>query len=163
MADHSFDIVSDYSPQELANAIDQTQREMATRYDFKGSTASLELGKDEIILAAESELRLQSVLEIFKGKLVKRNLSIQILDTTKPIEKAAGSSVRQHIPLKKGIEQDIAKQVTKAIRDKYPKVKASIQGDEIRVSNKDLDELQAVIQLVKTTDFKLPLQFQNYR
>lgn len=163
MSDHSFDIVSDYNPQELANALDQARREMATRFDFKGSTAQIEQGKDELIVHAESDVRLKSVIEILQHKLVKRNLSIKVLDMSKPVEAAAGSSVRQHIQLRKGLSQEQAKQVTKAIRDSFPKVKASIQGDAIRVTHKDLDELQAVQAKLRATEFEVALQFQNYR
>ena len=163
MADSSFDIVSDYDEQELKNAIDQAMREIGTRYDFKGSSATIELKENELVVCAESAVKLEAVYEILKHKLVKREVSQKVLDLSKPVENATGNTVRQHVPLRKGLEQDNAKKITKLIREHHPKVKAQIQGESIRVTHKDRDELQAVMTLVKEADFDLPIQFTNYR
>ena len=163
MAENSFDIVSEYDIQELKNALDQAQREISTRYDFKGSSAKIEHAEDELVLSAESATRLNAVIEILKHKLAKRNVSLKTLDLSKPVEQAAGDTIRQHVPLRKGLNQEQAKKLTKLIRDKHPKIKTQIQGEAVRVAHKDKDELQAVMQTVKSADLDIPLQFVNYR
>ncbi len=158
---YSFDIVSDFDQQELVNAIDQTVREIKSRYDLKDTQTTVELGA-EITINTDSEFTLNAVHDILQTKAAKRNLSLKIFDFGK-IESASGNRVRQEIKLKKGISQEIAKQITKLIRDEFKKVQGSIQGDAVRVSSKDKDDLQTVIQRLKQEDFPLALQFTNYR
>jgi uncharacterized protein YajQ (UPF0234 family) len=160
--DFSFDVVSQFDRQELVNAVDQTKRELATRYDFKGTKAAIELGKDALELTGESEFQLKSVKDVLETKAIRRNLSLKIFEYGKP-EPAAGSTYRQKVALKAGINEDLARKITKLVRDKLPKVKTQIQGDAIRVSSKSKDELQAVIRLLKEQDYPIPLQFINYR
>ncbi|MBW4497263.1 MAG: YajQ family cyclic di-GMP-binding protein [Oscillatoria princeps RMCB-10] len=163
MADtYSFDIVSDFDRQELVNAVDQTVREINSRYDLKNTKTSVELGEEEITVSTDSEMTLQAVHGVLQQKAVKRNLSLKIFDYGKA-ETASGNRVRQVIKLKKGIAQEIGKQITKLIRDDFKKVQASIQGDAVRVTAKSKDDLQAVIQRVKQEDLPVALQFTNYR
>jgi hypothetical protein len=159
---YSFDIVSDFDQQELVNAIDQTVREIKSRYDLKDTQTTVELGDSEIIINTDSEFTLNAVHDILQTKAAKRNLSLKIFDFGK-IESASGNRVRQEVKLKKGISQEIAKQITKLIRDEFKKIQGSIQGDAVRVSSKDKDDLQTVIQRLKQEDFPLALQFTNYR
>jgi hypothetical protein len=160
----SFDVVSDFDHQELVNALDQTRREIATRFDFKGSKAEMELGKDEIILRADNESRARAIRDLLESKAIRRGLSLKIFDWGE-IEEAGGNTVRQRIGLRRGLPDDLAKKITKLIRDDYPKVKSQIQGDAIRVSGKSKDELQKVITRLRTESdgYPVPLQFQNYR
>ncbi len=159
---YSFDIVSDFDHQELVNAIDQTVREIKSRYDLKDTQTTVELGDSEITISTDSEFTLNAVHDILQTKAAKRNLSLKIFDFDK-VESASGNRVRQEIKLKKGISQDIAKQITKLIRDEFKKIQGSIQGDAVRVSSKDKDDLQTVIQRLKQEDFPVALQFTNYR
>ncbi|MCT7952325.1 YajQ family cyclic di-GMP-binding protein [Ancylothrix sp. C2] len=159
---YSFDIVSDFDRQELVNAVDQTVREVSSRYDLKDTKTTVELGDTAITINTASEMTLDAVASILQQKAVKRNLSLKIFDYGK-IEQASGNRVRQEITLKKGIAQDIAKQISKLIRDEFKKVQASIQGDAVRVTAKDKDELQLVIQRLKQEDLPVALQFTNYR
>ena len=159
---YSFDIVSDFDQQELVNAIDQTVREIKSRYDLKDTQTTVELGDSEITINTDSEFTLNAVHDILQTKAAKRNLSLKIFDFGK-IESASGNRVRQEVKLKKGISQEIAKQITKLIRDEFKKIQGSIQGDAVRVSSKDKDDLQTVIQRLKQEDFPLALQFTNYR
>lgn len=162
-AESSFDVVSQYDEQELVNAIDQTRREVTTRYDLKDTKTDIEYDKKKsITITTNSEFTLKNVRDVLESKMVKRGLSLKIL---KPgdIEQASGGSVRQHITLQEGISQDLARDISKHIRDKYPKVRPQIQGDAIRVTAKSRDELQAVITLLKGEDYPAPLQFINYR
>lgn len=161
-ATFSFDIVSDFDRQELVNAIDQTTREINARYDLKDTKTTVELGDDRITVNTDSEFTLEAIHDILRTKAAKRNLSLKIFDFGK-IESASGNRVRQEIILKKGISQEIGKQITKLIRDQFKKVQASIQGDAVRVSAKSKDELQAVIQVMKQQEFAIALQFTNYR
>jgi len=158
----SFDIVSDFDWQELVNAVDQTTREIKSRYDLKDSQTSLELNKDSITVSTDSEFTLEAVHTLLQTKAAKRDLSLKIFDYGK-VESASGNRVRQEIKLKKGINQDIAKQISKLIRDQFKKIQATIQGDAVRVSAKSKDELQQVIQLLKQEDLPVALQFTNYR
>jgi len=158
----SFDIVSDFDRQELVNAIDTTKRDVQSRYDLKDTKTEIELGADAIVINTDSEFTLDAVHTLMQQRAAKRNLSLKIFDYGK-IESASGSRVRQEIKLKKGISQDIAKQITKIIRDEYKKVQASIQGDAVRVSAKSKDDLQVVMQRMKQEDFPVALQFTNYR
>lgn len=159
---YSFDIVSDFDYQELVNTVDQTTRDIASRYDLKDTKTTLELGKESITVNTDSEFTLESVHTILQTKAAKRDLSLKIFDYGK-VEPASGNRVRQEIKLKKGISQEIAKQITKLIRDEFKKLQASIQGDAVRVSAKSKDDLQAVIGRLKQEDYPVALQFTNYR
>jgi uncharacterized protein YajQ (UPF0234 family) len=158
----SFDIVSDFDRQELVNALDQTNREVISRYDLKDTQTTIELAEDKIAINTASEMTLDAVHDMLQAKAVKRNLSLKIFDYGK-IDSASGNRVRQEITLKKGISQEHAKQISKLIRDEFKKVQPSIQGDVVRVTAKDKDELQSVMQRVKQEDFPVALQFTNYR
>ena len=162
MPDSSFDLVSDFDQQELVNALDQVRREIATRYDFNGSKAALELAKDELILTADDEYRAAAVKDLVQTKAVRRSLSLKIFEWGK-LEPAAGGTVRQHVALKRGLSPEQAKQLSKLIREQFPKVKPSIQGDAVRVSAKSRDELQSVIGHLRGIDYPVELQFINYR
>jgi len=159
---YSFDVVSDFDRQELVNAIDQTTREIGSRYDLKDTKSTVELGADTITVHTDSEFTLQSIHTILQTKAAKRNLSLKIFDYGK-IESASGSRVRQEIKLQKGISSELGKQISKLIRDEFKKIQASIQGDAVRISAKSKDELQAVIQRLKQEDYPVALQFTNYR
>lgn len=161
-SEHSFDVVSDFDRQELVNAVDQAKREIATRYDFKGVTAELELQDKEIVIVAASEGRAEAVLDILQSKLVRRQLSLKILDAQVP-EPAAKGNVRQQLKLRKGIDEDTARDLSKRIRAQHSKVQVRIQGEELRVASKDKDTLQSVIQGLRELDLPVPLQFTNYR
>lgn len=161
-AECSFDIVSEYDEQELVNAIDQARREVQTRFDLKDTKTEITQSKDTIVINTESTLTLKGVRDILESKAVRRGLSLKIFKPGKE-EDAASGRVRQVIELQQGIAQDLAKSITKTIRDKYPKVKPQIQGEAIRVSAKSRDELQAVIALLKEKDLPVALQFINYR
>jgi uncharacterized protein YajQ (UPF0234 family) len=162
--DGSFDVVSDFDQQELVNALDQARREIGTRYDFKGAKAELELGKGEITLRADTEFRAKQMRDLLESKAVRRNLSLKIFDWG-AIEEAGGSTVRQRIGLRRGLPDDLAKKITKLIRDEFPKCKSQIQGDAVRVSGKSKDDLQRVIGRLReeSEGYPVPLQFQNYR
>jgi cyclic-di-GMP-binding protein len=162
MADNSFDVVSDFDQQELVNALDQVRREIATRYDFKGSKCSVELGKNELTVQADDEYRANSVKDLIQSKAVRRNLSLKIFDWGR-IETAAGGTVRQHVALKRGLTADQAKELSKMIRERFSKVKPQVQGEAVRVSGKSRDELQAVIGFLRELDYPVALQFENYR
>jgi cyclic-di-GMP-binding protein len=159
---YSFDIVSDFDHQELVNAVDQTEREIKARYDLKDTKTTVELGKDNIVINTDSEFTLDAVHSVLQTKAAKRNLSLKIFDYGK-IESASGSRVRQEITLKRGLTAEIAKQLSKLIRDEFKKIQAAIQGDLVRVSAKDKDELQQVIQRLKQEELPVDLQFTNYR
>lgn len=161
-ATYSFDIVSDFDRQELVNALDQTKREIAARYDLKDTKTSLELGETSITIETNSEFTLQAVHTVLQTKAAKRELSLKIFDYGK-VDSASGNRVRQEIKLQKGLSSEIAKQISKLIRDNLKKVQSSIQGDSVRVSAKSKDDLQEAIQLVKQEDWPVALQFTNYR
>jgi uncharacterized protein YajQ (UPF0234 family) len=162
--DVSFDVVSEFDQQELVNALDQARREIGTRYDFKGSKAELELGKDEITLRADTEFRAKAIRDLLESKAIRRGLSLKIFDWG-AIEDAGGNTVRQRIGLRRGLPEDVAKKITKLIRDDFSKVKTQIQGDAVRVSAKSKDDLQKVIARLReeSEGYPVPLQFQNYR
>lgn len=160
--DCSFDIVSQFDEQELVNALDQTRREVATRFDLKDTKTEITYAKDTITIVTDSSFTLKSVRDILETKAVRRGLSLKIFNAGKE-ENAAGGKVRQVIQLQQGIAQDLAKQINKQIRDAYPKVRPQIQGDAIRVVAKSRDELQAVIALLKQKDYPVALQYINYR
>ncbi len=158
----SFDVVSDFDRQELVNAVDQTNREIIARYDLKDTKTTLELGEDAIVINTDSEFTLDAIQTILQIKSAKRNLSLKIFDYGK-VESAGGNRVRQEIKLKKGLTPEVAKQITKLIRDEFKKVQGSIQGDAVRVSAKAKDDLQGVMQRLKQGDYPMALQFNNYR
>lgn len=162
MADSTFDLVSDFDHQELVNALDQVRREVATRYDFKGSKVNLELGKTSITLLADDEYRAAAVKDLLETKAVRRGLSLKIFDWGR-LEPAAGGTVRQEIDLRRGLTTEQAKELSKLIRERFPKVRPSIQGDAVRVAGKSRDELQVVIAALRELDYPVALQFQNYR
>jgi len=158
----SFDIVSKVDMQELTNAVRQAEKEIETRFDFKGSKSSIAIEKDELVVVSDDEYKLKSVIDILQSKMVKRGVPIRNLEYGK-IEPAAMGTVRQRIKLKQGIDQEAAKKINIMIRDSKLKVKSQIQGDQIRVSGKSRDDLQAVIRMLKAADVGVELQFTNYR
>jgi uncharacterized protein YajQ (UPF0234 family) len=160
--DYSFDVVSDFDHQELVNAVDQTKREIKTRYDFRGVTAELDLHEADLTVTAESDFKLRAIEEILIAKMVKRSLSPKILDPGR-IEQAARGNVRQVFKLRKGIPEPLAKDLQKRVKAISPKVQSRIQGDQLRVSSRDKDLLQAVIKEFRELDLPTPLQFVNYR
>ena len=158
----SFDIVSQVNSMEIENAVNQAKKELANRFDFKGSTADIVLEKNEIKLSAEDQFKLKALAEIVMGKLAKRQISLKNVEKVEPDVSPLGHS-RQVIKIKQGIESTIAKQVTGFIRDTKLKVTTQIQGEEIRVTGKSRDDLQAVIAAVRAKEFPVALQFQNFR
>ena len=158
----SFDVVSDFDEQELRNALDQVRREVSQRYDFKGSTVELEQARTELTLLTDDEFRAKAVRDLIETKALRRSLSLKIFDWGK-VEPAGGNKVRQRIGLRRGLSDDLARKLQKAIRDEFPKVKSQVQGDAIRVSGKSKDDLQRVIVRLRAMDLDVPLQFENYR
>ncbi len=158
----SFDVVSKTDMQEVANAVQQAQKELAQRFDFKGSKSSIELAAEELVLASDDEGKLVSVKDILETKLVKRKVSLKALDYGK-LEQAAGGTVRQKAKIVQGIEVEKAKEIVKTIKDAKVKVQASIQSDQVRVVGRSKDDLQRAMTLVRETDYGIPLQFTNYR
>ena len=162
MADSSFDIVSKVDKMEAENAVNQAQKEIAQRYDFKGVGASIEWSGEKLLLKASAEERVKAVLEVLEAKMIKRGIGIRSLDTGEPY--ASGKEFRIEVGLKNGISSEDAKKIAKIIRDEGPKgVKTQVQGDEVRVSSKKKDDLQSVIALLKGSDLDVALQFVNYR
>lgn len=160
--DVSFDVVSDFDPQELRNALDQVRREVSQRYDFKGATVELTQGSDELTLLTDDEFRAKAVRDLVESKALRRGLSLKIFDWG-TVEPAGGNRVRQHIGLRRGLPDELARRLSKLIRDEFPKVRPQIQGDAIRVSGKNKDDLQRVIARLRGLDEPVPLQFENYR
>ena len=163
--DCSFDIVSEFDKQELVNAVDQVKRELTTRFDLKGSNSDVVLDADKsITITTNDDMKLRNIVDILQSKMIKRGLSIKILDG-QAVENALGGAVRQVFNLKKGLTQEIAKKIVADIKNTKLKVQASIQGEQVRVSGKDKDDLQAVIKMLreKEDSYNVPLQFQNYR
>jgi uncharacterized protein YajQ (UPF0234 family) len=163
-AESTFDIVSEFDRQELANAVDQTKREVGTRYDLKDSKSELDLGEKELTITSDSEMHLIAIRDILQTKAIRRNLSLKIFDYGE-VEEISGARVKQVVTLKQGIGDDIAKKIQKLIKEHNPKVQARIQGDAVRVGSKNKDDLQAVIRLLRERqeEFPVPLQFNNYR
>lgn len=163
-AESTFDIVSEFDRQELLNAIDQTQREVRTRFDLKDSRSEIKLGEKDLTLTSDSEMHLQAVRDILESKAIRRGLSLKIFDYGE-VEEVGGMRVRQVATLRQGIAEDVAKKLQKLIKENAPKVQARIQGDALRVASKSKDDLQGVIRLLKerADDFVVPLQFTNYR
>ena len=163
MADASFDVVSKVDRQEVDNALNQAAKELSQRFDFRGTNATIAwAGEEGVSLQADTEERVAAALEVFKEKLIKRNISLKVLDADEP--QSSGKIYKISARIKQGIESDVAKKISKLIRDEGPKgVKAQIQGDELRVSAKSRDDLQAVIAMLKGADLDGALQFVNYR
>lgn len=159
---NSFDIVSEVDRAEVTNAIQQTVKEVRQRFDFKGSTATVVLEKDELVLSAEDETKLRNMNDILQQKLVRRSVPLKALSYG-TVDPAAGGTVRQRVQIQQGIPQEKAKEVVKFIKDSKAKVQASIQGDVVRVSGKDRDTLQDIIAKLKAKDFGIDMQFSNYR
>lgn len=162
MADSSFDIVSSVNLQEVKNAIAQATKEIQTRFDLKGSGSSVELQGEEIALASADEFKLKAVRDVLEERLVKRGVPLKAL-TYGNVDQALGATVRQRITLQKGIPSDKAREIVKVIKGAKLKVQAQVQGDQLRVSGKNKDELQGVIRLLKGTDLGIDMQFTNYR
>ena len=163
MADtYSFDVVSDFDRQELVNTIDQLRRDVSQRYDLKDSNTEIELEETAIVITTASDMTLTAVVDVLRQKATKRNLSLKIFDEQTP-ETVGGNRIKQEIKLRKGLSQEIAKKLSKTVRDELKKVTVSIQGESLRVTGKNKDDLQSAIQLLKEQDIEGPLQFQNYR
>jgi uncharacterized protein YajQ (UPF0234 family) len=165
MANFSFDIVSEYDKAEMNNVFDQTQREIASRYDFKGTPAEVDwLNPDKtgLKITGSGEWQIDAILDIIRKKLASRGQSQKLLDTTKEVVESNLKTTKE-VLFKQGLDQDKAKQLTKLIRDELPKVKSQIQGDAVRIMSNSKDDLQAVMQLLKTQELDFPLSFTNYR
>jgi len=158
----SFDIVSEVNSMEIENAVNQAKKELANRFDFKGSTAVIELEKNDIKLSAETEFRVRSMVEMVRTRLAKRNVSPKNIDEGKPDVSPLGHT-RQVIKIKQGIAPDVAKQIAQFVRESKLKASAAIEGEKLRVTSKSRDELQAVIAAVRTKDFPAALSFVNFR
>jgi uncharacterized protein YajQ (UPF0234 family) len=159
----TFDVVSQVDMQEVKNAVDQAERELTTRFDFKGTGSAIELAGQELTLRSSTEDRLKAVVQVLEEKLVRRKISLKALDFGK-VEEAAKSTVRQQLTIKAGINSDQARAINKFIKDKAPKgVSSSTQGDQVRVTGKKRDELQTTIAALREEDFGVPLQFENFR
>ena len=164
MADSSFDIVSQYDKQEVANAVNNAAKEISTRYDFKGVGARVELAGEVIRMEAETEERCTAVLDVVQTWLVRRKVSLKHLDVPESGPRVSGKEYKLDVPLKEGISSENAKKITKLIRDEGPKsVKTQIQGDEVRVTSKSRDDLQAVQRMLKEQELDIALSFTNYR
>ncbi|HUC87063.1 MAG TPA: YajQ family cyclic di-GMP-binding protein [Candidatus Saccharimonadales bacterium] len=162
--DFSFDVVSDFDAGEMTNAVDQAQRELSQRYDFKGTAAKLEFadGKSGVQVEGDSRNQIDAIIDVLQSKLIRRGISVKVLDlSAEPVE--SGTVVRRTLSFKKGLDQEKAKKLSKLIRDAYPKTKAQIQGEAVRVSSASKDDLQGVMALLKQQDLDFPLDFQNYR
>lgn len=165
MADnYSFDVVSDFDYQELVNAVDQLRREISQRYDLKDSNTEVEINETELIITTSTEMTLQAVSDVLRQKATKRKLSLKIFDFEK-LEACGGNRVKQRIALRKGLSKELAKKLSKLVRDELKKVNVSIQGESLRISGKNKDDLQAAISILREKEegLELPLQFENYR
>jgi len=164
MANFSFDIESDYDKAEMNNVFDQTQREIDSRYDFKGTPAAIEWldGKKGLKITGNGEWQIDAILDIVRKKLATRGQSQKVLDTSKELVESNLKTTKE-VPFKQGLDQGKAKQLTKLIRDEYPKVKPQIQGDAVRVMSSSKDDLQGVMQLLRAQDLDFPITFTNYR
>lgn len=160
----SFDIVSEFDKAEMNNAVDQTTREIQTRYDFQGTGSKIDYDKDKQVIEIESnsELKLETIIDVLESKFIKRDINLKHLDKSAEVVQS-GMAYKKTLNLVQGLDQDKAKKITKLIRDKYPKVKTQIQGEEVRVMSASKDDLQAVMQLLKTSELDMPLNFTNYR
>lgn len=163
MADsYSFDVVSDFDRQELVNTVDQVRREVGQRYDLKDSGTELNLEEAAIVITTATDMTLEAVLDVLRQKATKRELSLKIFDFQTP-EPVGGNRVKQEIKLRKGLSQELAKSLSKTVRDELKKVTVSIQGDSLRITGKNKDDLQTAIQLLRAQELEVPLQFENYR
>jgi hypothetical protein len=162
MAEASFDIVSSVDLQEVKNAISQAMKEITTRFDLKGTASNVELTGEELVLSSSDEFKLKAVRDVLEGRLVKRNVPLKAL-TYGTMEKALGGTARQKVSLQKGIPTDKAREIVKLIKGTKLKVQPAIQGEQVRVTGKNRDDLQAVIQLLKGSDLGIDMQFTNYR
>jgi uncharacterized protein YajQ (UPF0234 family) len=163
MADtFSFDVVSDFDQQELVNAVDQVRREVGQRYDLKDSGTEISLEDTSLTIITASDMTLDAVADVLRQKATKRNLSLKIFDFQTP-EPVGGNKVRQVVTLRKGLSQELAKKLSKLVRDNLNKVTVAIQGESLRITGKNKDDLQQAIQLLRAEDLELPLQFENYR
>ncbi|CAK6699485.1 YajQ family cyclic di-GMP-binding protein [Synechococcus sp. BA-124 BA4] len=163
MADtYSFDVVSDFDRQELVNALDQVRREVGQRYDLKDSKTEIELDDESITITTASDMTLEAVADVLRQKATKRELSLKIFDfqTAEPV---GGNRIQQVVKLRKGLSQELAKKLSKTVRDQVKKVTVAIQGESLRVTGKNKDDLQQVIQLLRAEDLDVPIQFENYR
>ncbi|HXQ23728.1 MAG TPA: YajQ family cyclic di-GMP-binding protein [Candidatus Acidoferrales bacterium] len=158
----SFDVVSRVDPQEVDNAVNQTRKEIAQRYDFKGTKTEIRLEENALNIVSDDDFKVKAVVDVLQSKLVRRGVSLKALVYGK-IEPAAGGLAKQTITVQQGIETEKARHLVKLIKDSKLKVQSQIQGDEVRVSGKKRDDLQAAIQLLKAQDLDLPLQFTNFR
>lgn len=162
-SDHSMDIVVKFNSQELVNSVDQARREATNRFDLKDSNIEIELGDDDLKITAPSNIQIESVFGILTKKMIGRNLSTKILDRQE-IKEIGGMRVRQEMRLVKVLDQENAKKISKMIRENFPKAKASIQGDTVRVSSKSIDDLQAIMARLRADEsMQVPLEFTNYR
>lgn len=157
----SFDVVSEVDHHELANAVDQANREVTTRFDFKGTDSSYELKENVISMKTESDFQLEQMLDILYSKLAKRGIDLVAAETDEPVIMA--KTATRNVTIREGIESDMAKKIVKRIKDEKMKVQASVQGDQVRVTGKKRDDLQAAIAMLKEAEFDLPLQFKNFR
>ena len=163
MADtFSFDVVSDFDRQELVNTLDQVRRDVGQRYDLKDSKTEIELEELSLTITTASDMTLDAVVDVLRQKATKRNLSLKIFDFQSP-EPVGGNRVQQLVKLRKGLSQELAKQLSKTLRDQLKKITVSIQGDSLRITGKSKDDLQQAIQLLKGQDLEVQLQFENYR
>lgn len=162
MAESSFDIVSSVDLQEVKNAIAQAMKEIITRFDLKGTGSEVSLQGEELLLVSSDEFKLKAVRDILEGRLVKRGVPLKALEY-KPIESALGGTVRRRVELQKGIPSEKAREIVKLIKGTKIKVQAAIQGDQLRVTGKNRDDLQAVMRTLKETDLGIDMQFTNYR
>ena len=163
MADtYSFDVVSDFDRQELVNTIDQVRRDVGQRYDLKDSNTEIEVEETSLTITTASDMTLQAVEDVLRQKATKRNLSLKIFDFQTP-EAVGGNRVKQVVKLRKGLSQELAKQLSKTVRDELKKVTVSIQGESLRITGKNKDDLQQAISLIKAQDVEVPRQFENYR
>jgi uncharacterized protein YajQ (UPF0234 family) len=158
----SFDVVSEVDMQEVRNAVDQANREISNRFDFKGSDARVEQSEQRLVLFADDEFKVDQAREVLIAKLAKRKVDVACLDAGK-VEKAAGDTAKQEISVRQGVDADLARRLVKRIKDAKLKVQASIQGDQVRVSGKKRDDLQSVIALLREEEWGLPLQYVNFR
>ncbi|MEB3264891.1 MAG: YajQ family cyclic di-GMP-binding protein [Synechococcus sp.] len=158
----SFDVVSDFDRQELVNAVDQVRRDVGTRYDLKDSNTEITLEEGSLTITTASDMTLQAVEDVLRQKATKRNLSLKIFDFQSP-EPVGGNRVQQVVKLRRGLSKELAKDLSKVVRDNLKKVTVSIQGESLRITGKSKDDLQAAINLLRQQDVEVPLQFENYR
>jgi uncharacterized protein YajQ (UPF0234 family) len=162
MSSFSFDVVSDFDRQELVNTLDQVRRDVGQRYDLKDSGTEIELEEGSLTITTASDMTLDAVVDVLRQKATKRDLSLKIFDF-QPAEAVGGNKVKQQVLLRKGLSQELAKQLSKTVRDELKKVTVAIQGDSLRITGKSKDDLQQAIQLLKAQEVEVPLQFENYR